>query len=306
MKGRKVTCVQLYLWIRAVGTSTDRHTFLPSLGSLEGIKITSPSGVWKRWVRLWELLPLNILQIPQICKVLRGTVPACKHDTGAGTQHLWRAGNCWQLQPCLPLEAPYTRVHSAFSLCWRPRTLPALPTASLPQEVPSMGETSLSSSVYCCLTRLISPQVTLRTWLLKHYEELEFMSISSWGWEMCLRIFICLVLFLCLFPAFGACEVPIPGVSSGTTATKPPGRAAVPVYVQAAELPPLTGSQPHSQLARLLGHFVVMLMCKAICVPFLSGALCVPLWSGVQFAMRLVALGCADLCLHRKSSTNLI
>lgn len=74
-----------------------------------------------------------------------------------------------------------------------------------------MGETSLSSLVYCSLTRLISTQVTLRTRLLGHYEKLELLNTSGWGWEMCLKLFIYLVLFFCLFQAFGSCEVPMPG-----------------------------------------------------------------------------------------------
>lgn len=119
-------------------------------------------------------------------------------------------------------------------------------------------------------------QVTLSTCLLEHCEELESLNISSWGWEMCLKLFICLVLFFCLFPAFRACEVPVPGVSSGITATKPPGRAALlGTAGQAAGLTLLTRAQPHSWL---FSQLVVMLMWKAIYVSCLSGALYVPPW----------------------------
>lgn len=141
-----------------------------------------------------------------------------------------------------------------------------------------VGEPSLSSFVCWCLTRLISTQVTLRTCLLEHYEELEFLNISSWGWEMCLELFSGLGLVFLPFSSFWSLWGP--HTRGSAVASQPQSHQAGQLCQFMGEQQSSLSSQGHSPThSWLLGQFVVMLMCKAVYVPFLSGALCEPPWS---------------------------
>lgn len=282
------------LWIWALSTSTDKHPFLPTLGSLEGVKIISPSGVWKRWVRLWKLLPLNIMQIPQIPKVLRGTVSAYKQDTEDKHTAFVKGWKLLVASPTCSFGDPLHQDSFSPLLLLKAQDSPCSAT-TIPSSRNTIYGRNLTPFVYWWLTRLISTQVTLTTGLLERYEEFEFLNISSWDWEMYLNLFICLGLFFCLFPAVEACEIPVPGgqqwhqghKATGQRSTASscvssraysPHKGTTPLTADQAPWPVCYDADVQSYLCSLLARSspCARMVCSVICYETCNTGMCRP------------------------------
>lgn len=125
------------------------------------------------------------------------------------------------LHPCV-LENHYTRIHSAFSLCWRPRTLPALPAPSLQQETRSGRNLSL----FLCV--LVFDKADLLRWHLAHAFLNTVKNLSPWtsqaGAERCAWSFS---FAWCCFSAFSQLSEPVRSLCQGwAVASQPPSPQA--------------------------------------------------------------------------------